>query len=117
MNFTMQPRRRRLTPELTERAHNAGAIQVLDERQAHSRFGPMSCYVVAHAFRRAERHLFRRAACCLTLNAMCVHHGLIQFASAFNQPLALSLQLCNHTTEARRDSTMNSCEAETYRPN
>jgi hypothetical protein len=49
----------------------------------------------------------------LTLNAMCERHGLIQLASTFNQPHALSIQHPICTTEARRDSTVNQCEAET----
>jgi hypothetical protein len=50
--------------------------------------------------------LFMLATSLLTPDAMCFRQGLIQLSSTFNQPLELSIQLSNHTTEARRESML-----------
>jgi hypothetical protein len=43
IDSSLAPAAQRLTLELTGRADNAEIIQVLDERQANSRSGSMSC--------------------------------------------------------------------------
>jgi hypothetical protein len=47
------------------------------------------------------------------LNAMCIHHGLIQLSSLFNPPLALSTQVEKLSIEARRETLLIQREAET----
>jgi len=44
---------------------------------------------------------------------MCVHHGLIQLAQPFNQPLTLPTQSRQHSIEARRETLLLQREAET----